>query len=129
MNRTAQREPLAIGSGGTDARVLGLTMPNRARRLWILPAVWQVAPPQEGFILTPSVGGPGGGVSCCSARCVARCSLAAAEVKTEQTTWRIFVHEPASARRSHDDEAVRPVRFRCTRLCSLLFVKTRSADG
>jgi hypothetical protein len=48
MNWTGQREPLAIGSGGTDAR-----MPNRASRPWIAPLVWQIAPPQEGFILTP----------------------------------------------------------------------------
>jgi hypothetical protein len=26
---------------------------NRASRPWILPAVWQIAPLQEGFILSP----------------------------------------------------------------------------
>jgi hypothetical protein len=40
-------------AGGIDARVLG-TVPNRASRPWILPAVWQIAPPQPGFILTPA---------------------------------------------------------------------------
>ena len=34
-------------------QVLGLTMPNRATRPWILPAVWQIAPPLPGFIMTP----------------------------------------------------------------------------
>jgi hypothetical protein len=29
-------------------------MPNRASRPWILPTVWQVAPPLPGFILTPA---------------------------------------------------------------------------
>jgi hypothetical protein len=28
-------------------------MPNRASRPWILPAVWQIAPLRDGFILTP----------------------------------------------------------------------------
>jgi hypothetical protein len=27
---------------------------NRASRPWILPAVWQIIPPQEGFILAPA---------------------------------------------------------------------------
>ena len=26
---------------------------NRASRPWILPAVWQIMPPQEGFTLSP----------------------------------------------------------------------------
>jgi hypothetical protein len=39
--------------GGIDARVLE-TMPNRVRLPWILPAVWQIAPPLPGFILTPA---------------------------------------------------------------------------
>jgi hypothetical protein len=27
---------------------------DRAQRPWILPAIWQIVPPQEGFILSPA---------------------------------------------------------------------------
>jgi hypothetical protein len=64
------------------------------------------------------VGGPGGGVSCCSARCVARCSLAAAEVKTEQTHR--FVVSAASRGKGRDGLSPFVVVIRLDLLLGLL---------